>query len=95
MTENRIYYSHDAELRARRETTITTLLRLILGLSIGAVVALLFAPSSGKKTRADLAKTVEEGLNSGRDAVEPLVKRMEEELGDLRKKVEEQVGNLK
>ena len=95
MTEKRIYYSHDAELRARRETNITTALRLILGLSIGAVVALLFAPSSGKKTRADLAQTVEEGLNSGRDAVEPLVKRMEEELGDLRKKVEEQVSNLK
>jgi gas vesicle protein len=95
MTEKRIYYSHDAELQARRATTITTLLRLILGVSIGAVVALLFAPSSGKKTRADLAKTVEEGLNTGRDAVEPLVKRMEDEIGDLRKKVEETITNPK
>jgi gas vesicle protein len=91
MTENRVYYSHDAELQARREMAKSTLLRLILGLSIGAVAALLFAPSSGKKTRADLAKTVEDGLNSGRDAVEPVVKRMEEELGDLRKRVEERI----
>jgi gas vesicle protein len=83
MNNDRIYYSHDAEMRAMREMTKSTLLRLMLGLGIGAALALLFAPSSGKKTRADLARTVEEGLNNGREAVEPMVKRVEEGVKNL------------
>jgi gas vesicle protein len=72
MNSDRIYYSHDAEVRAVREMALATLLCLMFGLGIGAVLALLFAPSSGKKVRDDLANTMEEGLDSGRDAVEPI-----------------------
>ncbi len=95
MNNDRIYYSHDAEKHAQRDMGKSMLFRLMLGLGIGAALALLFAPSSGKKTRTDLAKTVEDGLTTGRDAVEPIAKRVEEELGDLRKNVEDRVANLK
>ncbi len=94
MSNERVYYSHDAEAQAMSDRTRLTLLCLLLGLGIGTALALLFAPSSGKKTRADLAKTVEDGLNTGREVVEPLVKRVEEEFADLRQNVEEHVTAL-
>jgi gas vesicle protein len=59
---------------------------------MGAVAALLFAPSSGKKTRHDLGQAVEEGLNNGREAVGPAVKQLEKELADLRKSIEERAS---
>ena len=89
MSNDRIYYSHDAEMHALRDRTMLTLIFLTFGLGIGAVLALLFAPSSGKTTRHDLVKSVEEGLQTGRDTVEPMVRQVEKEFGDLKKNVEE------
>jgi gas vesicle protein len=62
------------------------------GLAMGAAAALLLAPSSGKKTRQDLGKAVEEGLNNGREVVEPAIKQLEKELADLRKSIEERAS---
>ena len=95
MNSERIYYSDHAKMRAVREMARATLLCLIFGLGIGAVLALLFAPSSGKKIRAQLAKSMEQGLNHGRDAIEPMVKRVEKEFDELHKSVEEHIENLK
>jgi gas vesicle protein len=91
MNNDRVYYSHDAEMHAMRDRTVLALVFLTFGLGIGAAMALLFAPSSGKKIRHDLAKSVEAGLNDGREAVEPVVKRVEEELAELRENVEERL----
>ena len=57
---NRTYYSHDAEQRATRERISLTIVCLIFGLGIGTVMALMFAPSDGKKTREELFRTLEE-----------------------------------
>ncbi len=92
MTNDRIYYSHDAEIHAAREMTKIMVLCLMVGLGIGAALALLFAPTSGKTIRQDLAKSVEEGLQTGRETVEPMVKRVEKELGELQKNVEEHLN---
>jgi gas vesicle protein len=89
MTNERVYYSHEAKLHAALKVTRVIILCLLLGLGTGAVLALLFAPTSGKKVRDDLGKTVEQGWNNGRDVVEPMVKRAEREFGDLQKNVEE------
>ena len=89
MKNDRIYYSHDAEMHSMRNRIVVTLVFLMLGSGIGAILALLFAPSSGQSTRRDLANSVEEGLQSGREAVHPIVKQVKKELGDLQKTVEE------
>jgi gas vesicle protein len=89
MNNDRIYYSHEAEMHAMRDRTVLRLVFLTFGLGIGAILALLFAPISGKKVRDDLTKTVGDGWNNGRDAVEPMVKRIEKEFDDLKKNVEE------
>jgi gas vesicle protein len=91
MNNERVYYSHDAEMHAMRDRTMLTLVFLTFGLGIGAALALLFAPASGKKVRDDLSKTMGEGWSSGREAVEPMVKRLEEEFADLRKSVDERL----
>jgi gas vesicle protein len=89
MSNDRVYYSHDAEMHAMRNRTVLALVFLTFGLGIGAALALLFAPFSGKTTRHDLARSVEEGLQTGRETVEPMVKRVEKEFGELQKNVEE------
>ena len=89
MTEERIYYSHGAETHALYAMRRSMVLFLAGGLAMGAAAALLFAPASGKKTRHDLGKAVEEGLNNGRETVGPAVKQLEKELADLRKSIEE------
>ena len=94
MNNDRIYYSHDAEAHAIRAMIRLTLLWLTIGLGIGAALALLFAPSTGKKVRKELARTVEEGLQNGREAVEPMVNRMEKDFEELHKNVEERVNKL-
>jgi gas vesicle protein len=55
------------------------------------VLALLFAPSSGKKIRDNLARSVGEGLNTGQEAMEPMLKRLEKEFSELRKSVEDRL----
>lgn len=91
MNNDRIYYSHDAEIHAMRDRSLLILVFLTVGLGIGAVLALLFAPSSGKTTRRDLAESVEGGLNTGRETIEPMVKRLEDQFNELRKNIEERL----
>ncbi len=90
---NRIYYSRDAEIQANRERAGAILLFMVLGLGIGAVLALLFAPKSGDKTRAELASTLEDSLDTGRDATTKAVSRLEKDFSDLRKRVEERLAD--
>jgi gas vesicle protein len=91
MNNERIYYSHDAEMTALRDRTLLALVFLTFGLGIGAALALLFAPAAGTTTRHNIAKNVEEGLQRGRENVEPVMKRLEEELAKVRENVEERV----
>lgn len=91
MKNDRIYYSHDAQMHSMLNRIGLTLVFLMLGSGIGAILALLFAPSSGQSTRHDLAKSVEEGLQNGREAVQPIVKQVKKEFGDLQKNVEERL----
>jgi gas vesicle protein len=88
MNSNRTYYSHDGEIRAMRDRTTLISVFLAFGLGMGATLALLFAPSSGKTTRHDLASSAEEGLRTGRETAEPVVKRLKAEFVRLGKHVE-------
>ena len=52
---DRIYYSKEAEELAAQQRTILALVVMLLGLGLGAVVALLFAPRKGDDIRKDIA----------------------------------------
>lgn len=94
MNNDRVYYSRDAETQAKRETVAFTVLALTLGLGIGALLALLLAPSSGKKVRHDIAQSTGENWEHGRDTVDPIVKRIKEKSGELLKNIEERITHL-
>jgi hypothetical protein len=88
MNANRMFYSHEAEMRAARErlTWIPTI--VLLGLGIGAILSLLFAPATGEQTRDKLAHSWENGVSTGRERVNPAISQIQKQLGDLRRKVE-------
>ncbi|MHB8627504.1 MAG: YtxH domain-containing protein [Aggregatilineales bacterium] len=92
MNANRTYYSREAEMRVARERITLTLVCVLLGLGIGGVLALLFAPAPGKQTRDELAHSLESGVNTGRERVEPAISQIQRELSDLRRKVEERLS---
>ncbi len=92
---NRTYYSRDAEMRASMDRLGTTILFIALGLAVGAVLALLFAPHRGEETRDDIGRAIEEGLNSGRDSTSSTLHRMEQDFADLRKKVEHRLNEMR
>jgi len=51
---DRMYYSNEAKQRAQAERTFLAMLFTGLGLSIGAALALLFAPARGEDLRDEL-----------------------------------------
>ena len=68
--QQRTYYSKDAKNRAQTERTMLAALFLSLGLTVGAILALLFAPVSGEEAR----DTVSETADTLRGEVEKRVK---------------------
>lgn len=89
MNNDRIYYSQNRKTQAQRFQAMLIFLFLVFGLGIGAAVTLLLAPKSGKKIREELSKTIKDSLQSGRENIEPVVKRIEKEFAELQKNVEE------
>jgi gas vesicle protein len=61
-----------------------TSLTFVLGVSVGAVAALLFAPKAGEELRGDIAEGVSDGVNQVRSTGKDLKKRVQK-LVDLAK----------
>ena len=92
---DRTYYSREAEMRASRERVTAIFVFLALGVTVGGLLALLFAPQSGNKTRRELASSLEGGLGERVENTMHTVHRLEKEFGELRKKIENKVGDLR
>ena len=92
---DRIYYSRDAELRASRDRTVAVGVFLVFGLGLGAILALLLAPKSGEQIRHELSHAVSGELAEGREESAKAVRRLEKDLGDLRKNVEDRLKDLR
>ncbi len=92
---DRTYYSREAEMRANRERLMSTVPLLVFAMAIGIAIALFLAPDSGEKTREELAGRVNDRLEGGRDATNHAIKRLEKELSDLRRKVEDRMEAMR
>jgi gas vesicle protein len=86
---DRIYYSREAEVQAQRERTTAVFAFFLIGITIGTVIALLFAPRSGEKTRAEIADALEDSFQDGRKASGDAIEKLEKDFADLRKRVED------
>ena len=91
MNTDRMYYSREAELQAMRDKTVMAALLMAVGVGIGTVLALLFAPARGSETRHEIAHTFESGVKDGREAVAPVIKRLEHDIADLRERFQDRV----
>ena len=67
-----------------RDNWPETILTFVLGVSVGAVAALLFAPKAGEELRGDIAEGVSDGVNQVRSTAKDLEKRAQK-LVDLAK----------
>jgi gas vesicle protein len=79
-----MYYSREAEMRANREKMMSVMLFMALGLGIGGVLALLFAPKSGDKIRAELGSAFEDRFSGVEKELTSLGKKIEERIRDMR-----------
>lgn len=81
----RIYYSHEAAMRAQRERLIMALIVTGFGIAVGAIAALLLAPRSGDEVRRQLGETLEQAAAQGREAAEQLAQTVKESTNKLGK----------
>jgi gas vesicle protein len=96
---NRTYYSHEAGERAARKNTALIVLALSIGAGVGAAAGLMFAPNTGQKTRDDLTHglehNLEQGISKGHEMIDPALKRLEKDMAELRKNVEDKLDGRK
>ncbi len=92
---NRIYYSKEAEMEAQREKMAAVLVFMAFGLSIGAILALLFAPKSGEQTRGDIGNVVEDRFGNVEKEVTSRFSRVEKDLAELGKRVEDRLNDIR
>jgi len=91
---DRIYYSKEAEDLAAQQRTILALVVMLLGLGLGAVVALLFAPRKGDDVRRDIAKNAEHLYDNSRESTAKTLKELQKDFDKLRGDVEERLKHV-
>lgn len=69
---SRKYYSEEAQQQAQVERTLIAALCLVLGLTAGTIIALLFAPDKGSKVRHSLGNTMGDFAEKAEDTVKKL-----------------------
>lgn len=85
---DRVYYSRKAEELVKRQQVVGGAIFLLVGLGIGTILALLFAPNVGEKTRKLIAEALEDGFKSGQETVWEATSQLEKDVPDLRKRLE-------
>ncbi|GAB5493360.1 MAG: hypothetical protein Phog2KO_35750 [Phototrophicaceae bacterium] len=74
----RTYYSEEAKQQAQMKTTIIVAICIGLGVTMGTIIAMLFAPQSGEATREELSDASNSALNNLQSQVNDLRKRLED-----------------
>jgi hypothetical protein len=91
MNNDRVYYSRDAETRAKREMAASRCWPHLLRVTSARCGP---RPLFGKKARHDLAQSLGENWENGRKAIDPMAKRLEGKFGELLTTVEEGITRL-
>lgn len=68
----RKYYSEEARHQAYTERTFIATVCLIVGITVGTVIALLFAPEKGSDVRHSLGNTMGDFAEKAEDTVKKL-----------------------
>ena len=68
---------------------------LLVGLGIGALTALFYAPTSGKKMRRKLSKRLGNGFSGSHNRFDPVINRIEREVEGLRDTLEDRIPRFR
>jgi gas vesicle protein len=77
-----------------RNATIDRLTYLLIGAGIGATIALLFAPKSGRELRGDIAELSRKGVEAGRETAHKIGGRVGEGMETVRETVSRQKAQI-
>ncbi|MBI1280513.1 MAG: hypothetical protein GC179_20490 [Anaerolineaceae bacterium] len=91
---DRIYYSREAEQAAAQQRTVLALMVMLLGLGLGALVALLFAPRKGDEVRKEIANQAENIYENGRESTGKALKELQKDFDKLRSDVEDRLKHV-
>ncbi|MCE5313222.1 MAG: YtxH domain-containing protein [Nitrospiraceae bacterium] len=72
-----------------RDTSLKIGVAFLAGGLIGAGIALLYAPQSGKKTRRDIQRTARKLKNAGYEIVDETIEKVSEVVEDVKDRAEE------
>lgn len=92
---DRIYYSYEAEQQARRERLSIAVFAAAVGVGIGTLLAILFAPQKGTETREQVADRMKDSLEAGRDATQKIGSNAKEQATHLRDEIVERVESIR
>jgi gas vesicle protein len=88
---DRMYYSREAEQRAQREKLILLLLVAGVGVTVGTLIALLFAPQAGDETREQVGEQLKEKVASGQQTAQTVGEQVRERADKLREELNDRV----
>jgi gas vesicle protein len=76
-------------MNSYRDTSVKVGLAFLAGGILGAGIALLYAPQSGKKTRREIQKTAKKLKNAGYEIVDEAIHKVADVVGDVKDRAEE------
>jgi gas vesicle protein len=91
----RYEFDDDDEPRVVIEKHASGVGPFLLGIAIGAGVALLFAPRSGRATRRDIKRRAMRMRRAAEDAVTDVADNVTDKFQDARRKVEDQIDTAR
>lgn len=77
-----------------RNVALDRLTYLLVGAGIGATLALLFAPKSGRELRGEIAELSRKGAQAGRDAAHRVGDKVGETVETVREAAAKQKGQI-
>jgi gas vesicle protein len=91
---NRIYYSQEAAEEAGRQRLFIVFVSFTLGMALGTLIMLFFAPKEGEQTRKQISEALEEGFERGRTAAEDALQDVEKDSPDLLEEIRRAIRNI-
>jgi len=88
MSQQRIYYSEESRKQAQRQTFVLAMAVAGVSLSLGAVIALLFAPTTGDNIRREIRDYLDELADQGKQVADNLEDTAQQNARKARKQIE-------
>lgn len=89
---NRMYYSSEAEARARRErvllAAVSALVGAVVGAILGVVLTVLLSPLRSEDTFSNIADAATDTVEGGRHATSKAIDTLQKNVEDLRNRLE-------